>query len=63
MSMAEKLCDYIFMIYQGRKVLDGTLETIQDRYGSDTVPFASRAAVVRTRSGVAPSPTSAACKN
>ena len=37
MSMAEKLCDYIFMIYQGRKVLDGTLETIQDRYGSDTV--------------------------
>jgi ABC-2 type transport system ATP-binding protein len=37
MGMAEKLCDYIFMIYQGRKVLDGTLESIQDRYGSDTV--------------------------
>ncbi len=37
MSMAEKLCDYIFMIYKGRKVLDGTLESIQDRYGSDTV--------------------------
>lgn len=37
MSMAEKLCDYIFMIYRGRKVLDGTLESIQDRYGSDTV--------------------------
>jgi ABC-2 type transport system ATP-binding protein len=37
MSMAEKICDYIFMIYKGRKVLDGTLESIQDRYGSDTV--------------------------
>src|SRR5882724_8115295 len=37
MGMAEKLCDYIFMIYKGRKVLDGTLESIQDRYGSDTV--------------------------
>lgn len=37
MSMAEKLCDSIFMIYQGHKVLDGTLESIQDRYGSDTV--------------------------
>jgi ABC-2 type transport system ATP-binding protein len=37
MSMAEKLCDYIFMIYKGRKVLDGTLNSIQDRYGSDTV--------------------------
>jgi ABC-2 type transport system ATP-binding protein len=37
MSMAEKLCDSIFMIYKGNKVLDGTLESIQDRYGSDTV--------------------------
>src|SRR5262249_36755777 len=33
----EKMCDFIFMIYQGRKVLDGTLESIQDTYGSDTV--------------------------
>src|SRR5262245_57391005 len=37
MAVAEKMCDFIFMIYQGRKVLDGTLEAIQDAYGSDTV--------------------------
>src|SRR5947209_10910192 len=30
MAVAEKLCDYLFMIYHGRKVLDGTLEAIQD---------------------------------
>ncbi len=37
MGMAEKMCDFVFMIYRGRKVLDGTLESIQDAYGSDTV--------------------------
>jgi ABC-2 type transport system ATP-binding protein len=37
MAVAEKMCDFIFMIYQGRKVLDGTLESIQDAYGSDTL--------------------------
>jgi ABC-2 type transport system ATP-binding protein len=37
MSVAEKMCDFIFMIYKGKKVLDGTLEAIQDQYGSDTV--------------------------
>jgi ABC-2 type transport system ATP-binding protein len=37
MAVAETLCDFLFMIYKGRKVLDGTLEAIQDRYGSDTV--------------------------
>jgi ABC-2 type transport system ATP-binding protein len=37
MSVAEKMCDFIFMIYKGRKVLDGTLESIQDTYGSDTL--------------------------
>ena len=37
MSVAEKMCDAIFMIYKGKKVLDGTLESIQDQYGSDTV--------------------------
>jgi ABC-2 type transport system ATP-binding protein len=35
MSVAEKLCDFIFMIYQGRKVLDGTLSQIQNAYGQD----------------------------
>lgn len=37
MSMAEKMCDYIFMIFKGVKVLDGTLAEIQDRYGTDTI--------------------------
>src|SRR5262249_5039503 len=37
MSVAEKMCDFIFMIYKGNKVLDGTLESIQDRYGNDTI--------------------------
>lgn len=37
MSMAEKLCDSIFMIFRGRKVLDGTMDDIQARYGADTV--------------------------
>lgn len=37
MSMAEKMCDYIFMIFKGVKVLDGTLAEIQDKYGTDTV--------------------------
>jgi ABC-2 type transport system ATP-binding protein len=37
MSMAERMCDYIFMIYKGKKVLDGTLAEIQDKYGNDTL--------------------------
>ncbi len=37
MSVAEQMCDYIFMIYRGKKVLDGTLSSIQDEYGSDTI--------------------------
>ncbi len=37
MNVAERMCDYIFMIYKGRKVLDGTLEAIQDEYGNDTI--------------------------
>ena len=37
MSMAERMCDYIFMIYRGNKVLDGTLDSIQAAYGSDTL--------------------------
>jgi ABC-2 type transport system ATP-binding protein len=35
MGVAEKMCDFIFMIYKGRKVLDGTLDSIQRTYGSD----------------------------
>jgi ABC-2 type transport system ATP-binding protein len=37
MAMAEKMCDFVFMIYQGRKVLDGTLQSIRETYGSDTL--------------------------
>jgi ABC-2 type transport system ATP-binding protein len=37
MTTAEKMCDRIFMIFRGRKVLDGTLEEIQAQYGFDTV--------------------------
>jgi ABC-2 type transport system ATP-binding protein len=37
MAVAEKMCDFIFMIYKGKKVLDGTLDSIQDTYGNDTV--------------------------
>ena len=37
MSMAERMCDFIFMIFQGRKVLDGTLESIRNLYGNDTI--------------------------
>lgn len=37
MATAEKVCDYIFMIHKGKKVLDGTLHEIQDKYGSDTL--------------------------
>jgi ABC-2 type transport system ATP-binding protein len=31
------MCDRIFMIFRGRKVLDGTLHEIQAAYGADTV--------------------------
>jgi ABC-2 type transport system ATP-binding protein len=37
MSTAERMCDFIFMIYKGEKVLDGTLEAIQANYGEDTI--------------------------
>jgi ABC-2 type transport system ATP-binding protein len=37
MSTAERMCDFIFMIFKGRKVLDGTLAAIQDEYGHDTL--------------------------
>jgi ABC-2 type transport system ATP-binding protein len=37
MAVAEKMCDAIFMIYRGRKVLDGSLQSIQDSHGADTI--------------------------
>lgn len=37
MGTAEQMCDRICMIYRGGKVLDGSLKTIRDQYGSDTI--------------------------
>ena len=37
MSTAENLCDFIFMIFRGKKVLDGTLASIQNEFGDDTI--------------------------
>ena len=37
MNTAEKMCDFIFMIHSGKKVLDGTLEQIKAQYGTDAV--------------------------
>ena len=37
MNTAEAMCDFVFMIFKGRKVLDGTLADVQDRYGTDTI--------------------------
>ncbi|MBN1818453.1 MAG: ATP-binding cassette domain-containing protein [Sedimentisphaerales bacterium] len=37
MNVAEQMCDFIFMIFKGKKVLDGTLASIQDQYGSNVL--------------------------
>jgi ABC-2 type transport system ATP-binding protein len=37
MHTAEVMCDFIFMIFRGRKVLDGSLAEIQETYGSDII--------------------------
>jgi ABC-2 type transport system ATP-binding protein len=42
MATAESLCDSILMIFKGRKVLDGTLEQIQDQYGNDTIRLSTQ---------------------
>ncbi|HUI57410.1 MAG TPA: ATP-binding cassette domain-containing protein [Bryobacteraceae bacterium] len=42
MNVAESMCDRIFMIFRGRKVLDGTLESIQDQFGNDTIRVAAQ---------------------
>jgi len=41
MQVAENMCDYICMIFRGKKVLDGTLASIQDKYGNDTIRIAA----------------------
>jgi ABC-2 type transport system ATP-binding protein len=54
MQVAETMCDSIFMIFRGKKVLDGTLASIQERYGSDTlrVEASGGAAALTGLSGV-----------
>ncbi len=37
MNMAERMCDFVLMIFKGKKVLDGTLQSIRETYGRDTV--------------------------
>jgi ABC-2 type transport system ATP-binding protein len=37
MPVAERMCDRIFMIFRGKKVLDDKLRTIQERFGADTI--------------------------
>ena len=37
MSVAERMCDFVFMIFRGEKVLDGTIQAIKNEYGTDTV--------------------------
>jgi ABC-2 type transport system ATP-binding protein len=46
MAAAERLCDFIFMIFKGRKVLDGSLDEIQSAYGQNVIR-------VRTAGGAA----------
>jgi ABC-2 type transport system ATP-binding protein len=43
MAVAEKMCDFIFMIYKGEKVLDGTLESIRKKFGEDTIRIQTEA--------------------
>jgi len=47
MSAAERLCDRVFMIFKGKKVLDGTLAEIHRQYGQDTIR-------IRLAAGAAP---------
>ena len=37
MGVAETMCDFILMIFKGRKVLDGRLEAIQAQFGADVL--------------------------
>jgi ABC-2 type transport system ATP-binding protein len=49
MAVAERLCDRIFMIFRGKKVLDGTLDQIQAIYGHDTIRLRTDAGVEALR--------------
>lgn len=40
MGIASEMCDFVLMMHRGRKVLDGTLDSIRERYGADTIRVA-----------------------
>jgi ABC-2 type transport system ATP-binding protein len=44
MRVAEEMCDFVFMIYKGKKVLDGTLDAIRKDYGRDVLRVKLRGA-------------------
>ena len=37
MDMAEKMCDTVFMIFEGNKVLDGSMDSIQANYPANRI--------------------------
>jgi ABC-2 type transport system ATP-binding protein len=37
MEVAEKMCDSVFMIFKGNKVLDGTIASVKAQYGADSI--------------------------
>lgn len=55
MEHAEKICDHIVMLNHGKKILDGSLRTIREEHGVNTVslrfsvPLADARAFVETR--------------
>ncbi|RKZ12668.1 ABC transporter, partial [bacterium] len=44
MDQAEQLCDYVVLIDQGRKVLDGTLDEVKQSAGGEVVVLETRGA-------------------
>jgi len=54
METAQRMCDRIFMIFNGKKVLDGSLESIQNQYGADTLRlrFTGEHSIVNSLKGV-----------
>ncbi len=40
LEQAEKICDHIVLIHRGKKLLDGPLDEIQERYPVDTIEVA-----------------------
>ncbi len=49
LEQAEKICDRIFLIHRGRKLLDGDLSSIRDEYPVETVEFRGSASAEELR--------------